>query len=238
MNELLETMEMMTFTSDWSSVLGLIAYILKALALYTIAKRREINKPWLAWIPLVNVWILGSISDQYRYVTKREVKNSRKILLGLGIAVAVILLLELVMLIWMVVELILVAGGTMFDWMSIIAGEELEQLLHVADKMMIPLVLIALLALPLLILSIMMIVYQWKAIYDVFRSCDPANATVYLVVSIIGGFILEGVEAIFMMVCRNKDLGMPPRKPVVEQSVEPCAKPCVELQPEEPWVQE
>ena len=44
-------------------VAGLILAVLSALALYTIAKRREIANPWLAWIPLGQAWILGSISD-------------------------------------------------------------------------------------------------------------------------------------------------------------------------------
>ncbi len=53
-------------------------YVLQALSLYSIAKRRGIGKPWLSWIPVANTWILGSISDQYQYVVKGKVRNKRK----------------------------------------------------------------------------------------------------------------------------------------------------------------
>ena len=61
-----------------SGLFGIAAYILTALAIYRISCRRGLNNPWLAWIPVVNCWILGSISDQYRYVAKGETKNKRK----------------------------------------------------------------------------------------------------------------------------------------------------------------
>ena len=49
-----------------SSLLGIAAYVLTSWALYTIADRRGIKNPWLSWIPVVNCWIIGSLSDQYR----------------------------------------------------------------------------------------------------------------------------------------------------------------------------
>ena len=36
-------------------VLSVACYVLEALSLYTIAQRRGIRKPWLAWIPVVNM---------------------------------------------------------------------------------------------------------------------------------------------------------------------------------------
>lgn len=44
---------------------GIADYVLKALALQSLAKRRNISKPWLAWIPIASVWTLGSIADEY-----------------------------------------------------------------------------------------------------------------------------------------------------------------------------
>jgi hypothetical protein len=64
----------------------------------------------------------------------------------------------------------------------------------------------------------------WKAVYDLFRSCDPDNSVVYLLVSILGGFVIEGLYSVFLLVCRNKDLGMPPRKPMPEVVVEPVVE--------------
>lgn len=43
--------------------LVLAMYILQSLGLYQIADRRRIANPWLAWLPIGNLWIFGSIVD-------------------------------------------------------------------------------------------------------------------------------------------------------------------------------
>ncbi len=40
-------------------------YILSALGLMRLAKRRGISAPWLSWIPLGNTWIVGSLVNEY-----------------------------------------------------------------------------------------------------------------------------------------------------------------------------
>ena len=40
-----------------SGLFSLAAYVLTALAIYTISRRRGLSKPWLAWIPVVNCWL-------------------------------------------------------------------------------------------------------------------------------------------------------------------------------------
>ena len=64
-------------------IIGIVSYVLTASGMYAIAKRRGINNAWMAWIPGVNSWILGSISDQYQYVVKGKVRYNRIILISL-----------------------------------------------------------------------------------------------------------------------------------------------------------
>jgi len=73
----------------FAGALSMVVYVLHSLSLYTIAGRRGIRHGWLAWIPMGNLWILGSIADQYQYVAKGKVKNRRKLLLGLSIGLAI-----------------------------------------------------------------------------------------------------------------------------------------------------
>lgn len=232
MEMLLEVMdEIKQDVNLMSGTIGLVAYILQALALQTIATRRGINKPWLAWVPLVNVWVLGSISDQYHYVTKREVRNKRKLLLGLSIASFAVAITFVAVAVGITVNVMLSSG----DFLTgILPGSDLSDMNPIiqatADNIGWFFLLIAL-TIPLIGIAITLTIHTWMAIYDLFRSCDPSNATVYLVVSIVGGFVVSGVQTIFMMICREKDLGMPPRR---EEPVQPV----VEYQPEEPWVQE
>lgn len=63
---------------------GLMAYILQSLGLQTIAKRRQINNPWLAWLPFGNYWIIGSIADDYDSKNGKNYKW-RKVLLTLSL---------------------------------------------------------------------------------------------------------------------------------------------------------
>ena len=71
-------------------VIGVVSYILSAAGIYAIAKRRGINNAWMAWIPVANGWILGSISDQYQYVVKGKVRYNRIILVALWGATALL----------------------------------------------------------------------------------------------------------------------------------------------------
>ena len=68
-----------------SFTLGIVAYVLTALALYTLAKRRGIDNAWFSWVPVLKLWIIGSLSDQYRYVVKGQIKSKRKVLVVLSI---------------------------------------------------------------------------------------------------------------------------------------------------------
>ena len=40
-------------------------YVLQSLALHTLARRRGIANPWLAWLPFGNYWIIGSLARDY-----------------------------------------------------------------------------------------------------------------------------------------------------------------------------
>ena len=65
-------------------LLGLVNYIFKSYSLYTIAARRKISKAWLAWIPIVSCWTVGSLADDYDL--KHGLKRKwRVVLLALNI---------------------------------------------------------------------------------------------------------------------------------------------------------
>jgi hypothetical protein len=205
-----------------SIAFSVATYVLHSIGLHAIAKRRGIRNGWLAWLPVGNLWILGNISDQYQYVAKGKVKNRRRTLLGISI--------------------ILFVGY--FPWLF-------ATLLKLASgKETVALLLLAFGGLTIFALAIWLCVCQYMAYYDLFRSCEPNNAVLYLVLSIVFSVTLP----FFVFVCRNRDLGMPPRRKsaaqqvvvptvevvvdpnVVEQVVVPTVEPVMEegyAQPEE-----
>lgn len=183
-------------TSSISFLLSVGTYVLTALGLYTIAQRRGINKPWLAWIPVVNVWTLGCISDQYRYVVKGEKKSKRKVLIGLNIAQAVCVLVFFVLMIVMIVD---VAGMAMDN------PSEQEIITAVLGSMGGMLLMF----IPMVGISLATTIITYMALYDVYTSCDPKNNVTFLVLSILFSI----TQPFFIFFSRKKDLGMPPRRP-------------------------
>lgn len=190
-----------------SLVLTVASYVLTALALYAVAKRRGISKPWLAWIPVADAWLLGSISDQYRYVVKGQNKAKRKALLTLNIIMCVLYVVFFVVIVAMLVKMVS-AFAYSYDE---------EQLVEALFKFLF---MILGLALPMLGVSIAYQIIYFMALYDVYTSMDPGNNVLFLVLSII----FNVTEPFFLFFNRNKDLGMPPRRP------EPVCIP-----PQEPW---
>lgn len=182
---------------------GIVSYVLQSLGMYTIAKRRGIHNPWLAWVPVGNMWILGSISDQYQYVAKGRVRNRRKLLMGLTIAM---LLVSVFMSVSAFVSAFSEAAG--MDAGEVVFGATMGIVL-------ITWIVIA-------VVSVVAMVIQYMALYDLYVSCEPSNGVLYLVLSIFVSVALP----FFIFACRKKDLGMPPRKetkqdiPVVEAIVE------------------
>ena len=186
-----------------SSLFSIAVYVLQSLGFYSIAKRRGIHNPWLAWIPVANMWILGSIADQFQYVAKGKVKNRRKTLLGLqiGMCVCGILIFAVVAAMGVFSAEMLVSG--MNTDMQMVAGG-----MNTGMEMVGPVLLIVVLYLALAVISVVLTVFQYIACYDLYASCSPDNAVIFLVLSIFINITMP----IFIFAIRNKDGGMPPRR--------------------------
>ena len=171
---------------------GVAMYVLQSVGYYQIAKRRGIHNPWLAWLPVGNMWILGSISDQYQYVAKGKLRNRRKLLAWLSAVSYVLSISAAAGYLAMMVGMI---GEYSYSGMDIMAGAGAT---------------IALLCyLAILVISVVSLVFYYIALYDLFASSDPYNSVMYIVLSIFINVTLP----FFVFACRKKDLGMPPRKP-------------------------
>lgn len=185
----------MLLSNSVSSLLAIAMYVLSSLGLYTLAKRRGLKNPWLSWVPVINCWIIGSLSDQYRYVVKGQVKNKRKTLLILSIILVVIYLA------------VIVCCGVMFVNMlqAVINGASEDALLEIVLG---PAMAMLGLCLPMMGVAIATMVIHYMAMYDIYTSCMPQNNVLFLVLSIL----FSVTEAFFIFFSREKDEGMPPRK--------------------------
>lgn len=154
-------------------------YVFTALSMHTIAQRRGISCPWLAWIPVANLWVLGSVSDQYRYLTRGQRKCKRMWLPALQVGTVVL------------------TGVVLAVFVAMIVAESFEGVMTAL-----------LLLIPLCVTGLAGAIMQFMALYDVYASCDPDNASLYLVLSVFFTFL----RPIFLFLSREKELGMPPRK--------------------------
>lgn len=199
MEDMLITMVPALVSGIPSGLFSIACYVLSALALYTLAVRRGIRKAWLSWIPVLNVWILGSLSDQYRYVVKGQIKSRRKILLALNLTALFLGTALLGVVVYVVVQAVTqMFGSSNPAILGLITG---------------PLVAAAGLGMPLAGVSIAAVVFRYMALYDIYTSMDPANNVLFLVLSIFFGV----TEPFFLFFNRNKDNGMPPRRAAQEQ---------------------
>ncbi|WP_195268329.1 hypothetical protein [Eubacterium sp. 1001713B170207_170306_E7] len=45
-------------------IIGIVLYIFSSISLYTMAKGRGMSKPWLAWIPIANSYLMGKLINE------------------------------------------------------------------------------------------------------------------------------------------------------------------------------
>ena len=183
------------FMSFFAQAFSIALYVMESIGIYSIAKRRQIKKPWLAWFPVANLWLMGSISDQYQYVVKGRVRNRRKIMLTMGIL--------------LIPVTIFYAGSTFSTLLEMamrISGPSGD--LGEIQQMIPQLITMGVFAVATLVLSIALMVFQWMSLYDLYSSCIPKHNVLFLILSIF----ISATRPFFIFFNREKDEGMPPRK--------------------------
>lgn len=215
---------------EWTAnLVSLAAYVLQAIGFYTIAKRRGIPHAWLAWIPVGSVWILGSISDDFKSRTTGRYYNKRKFLVALSAALLVLSFLTVDVATTAVLKVftpeevkeLAVLSSEVGTDMYAMTEEEffayLEDLL--AQRMTEPVVAeleqdvmnLLLLGLGCLAVGIWAAVLEWMSILDLYESTVPAKKTKYF---LLGLFL--GIQGVFIFLCRDKDAmpaALPPKEP-------------------------
>ena len=178
-------------------VFSLIFWVLSSMSLQSIAKRRGIRKAWLAWVPIGNEWILGSIADQYQHLIQAKITARRKILLWLNVGYVA-----------------LIVANSLVQVMTKLAAHTDEQLLiwGLASTAI---------SLARLAVSITTLVFYHMSNYDLYRSCNPKNAVTFLVL----GIIFPVTQPFFYLSCRKKDLGMVVPEIVTAPAEIPMASP-------------
>lgn len=174
-------------------------YVLNALPLYRIAKRRGVSAPWLAWIPVVNDFVLGAVADDYQRAMRGKKTGYRKLLL----------VFRIINWVWASIGSV---GTTIYltalmGTASVVDLEDLVTLLLSAIVAM--LLLYVLWFVVLLVIRVLYKVFRYIAFNSLYASCDPAHKNLYLVLTILGEVIFSlPARVVCLMICMNKDEGM------------------------------
>lgn len=187
-----------------------LLYVLMALGLRTLAKRRHIRHTWLAWVPVGSAWILGSLADDYQLRTKNKEAYNRVMITLLQAAT-------------MVIAAVLAAriAGVVLDMVQAMLALEngaeaaMEEQAELAMARMTALQSTYLYALYTAV-SLAKTVFEAICLYHLFASCQPDSKLLYLLVS-----LLAGMAPVFVYLCRNKDFGMPQQNRALPEAGSP-----------------
>lgn len=166
-------------------------YVLGALGLSAIARRRGLQKTWMAWVPFLDARLMGTIADQYENCVMGYNGNYRKRFFVWQIVLVassfVIILISTIFAVGAIVAE--TASGSLFaeDWVMGFAG------------------LVLILCLAIIVLCILYIVVYYKVLCRIFRSCKPSLAVLF---ALLATFCSAGGILLFLM--RKKDEGMIP----------------------------
>ena len=176
---------------------GIALYVLRSWGLFVMARRRGIRKAWLAWVPVANLWVLGSLSDQYRYVVRHQFRSKRKWMLGLSIAGLVLGL----------VVSCLYAAGMVSAVMGLSKAQNYQDLIYMLRYQPV-LVAAAGVSAVAAAVKLLQVLLQWVSLHDIYASSRPEKKALYTLLSIL----LPVTPPFFLFACREQDKGMPPRK--------------------------
>lgn len=78
-----------------NAIVYFLPHMMMAVSLFSIARRRGVLYPWLAWVPFANYWVLGSIADDYRMLKTGGKESKRKWLTAVSGLVVALMVLEM-----------------------------------------------------------------------------------------------------------------------------------------------
>lgn len=177
---------------------GVIAnYVLTSLSLYTIAKRRLIRNPWLAWLPIASVWTIGSIADDYD--ARMNINRKWRV---------VLLTLTLV---FFAVFMIMYIAMFVMVFSFVMEHQIVEPLPEEVVAFVIP---ISLFATVISVVGMALSICTYICMFKIFESTVPHKALKYFLLSMFIPF----ASAICLFLSRNQGYSNTPANPYYPQN--------------------
>ena len=195
-SELLQTEKMeqyrsmiwiMLGTSAISCLIMLALYILRAVSVYTMAKSADIAAPWMAFIPILNIYTFGVIAE--KFVKEDHARRTKfgGLLLSLNLIKRILSAMAIFILVLRIEDF--------FKNPQTIGGSDFV-------KKLIPILFLCFLSAGIAIVET---VLHYIALYRVFQIFHYQNAGTYTALSVLGMlFVSDILEPVLLFVVRKK----------------------------------
>ena len=141
-------------------VIGTVYYVFNSLGLYVIAKNRNIRRAALAWLPVFGTaYVTGAIADHQNLTAKGTRSNLRR---------------------WLVILLLVLCVLNAIQAFLMFRLEMFNPYMDFDPSYLVAVLLMLVVGLPFTVL-------WYVAHFRLFKSCQPANGALFLILSILFG---------------------------------------------------
>lgn len=156
-----------------SAVIGIAIYLLESISVYKMAKSAEIKNPWLAFIPVANDWVFGTLAEKYK---KKNGTKSARFGIILPVLEGIVLIEAIALTIFTVISIKEITGYAL---------DAVNTSSEMAPEQFMSLIPVIILYFALMAVAIAYAVVFFIALWRVYSSFDKSNATLYIVLSVI-----------------------------------------------------
>lgn len=156
-----------------SAVIGIAIYLLESISVYKMAKSAEIKNPWLAFIPVANDWVFGTLAEKYK---KKNGTKSARFGIILPVLEGIVLIEAIALTIFTVISIKEITGYAL---------DAVNTSAEMAPEQFMSLIPVIILYFALMAVAIAYAVVFFIALWRVYSSFDKSNATLYIVLSVI-----------------------------------------------------
>ena len=156
-----------------SAVIGIAIYLLESISVYKMAKSAEVKNPWLAFVPVANDWVFGTLAEKYK---KKNGTKSARFGIILPVLEGIVFIESIALTIFTVISIKEITGYAL---------DAVNTSSEMAPEQFMSLIPVIILYFALMAVAIAYAVVFFIALWRVYSSFDKSNATLYIVLSVV-----------------------------------------------------
>lgn len=156
-----------------SAVIGIAIYLLESISVYKMAKSAEIKNPWLAFIPVANDWVFGTLAEKYK---KKNGTKSARFGIILPVLEGIVLIETIALTIFTVISIKEITGYAL---------DAVNTSTEMVPEQFMSLIPVIILYFALMAVAFAYIIVFYVALWRIYSSFDKPNATLYIVLSVV-----------------------------------------------------